>query len=104
MTEKEYYVGFDIGTDSIVMALTDTTYRVLKYKGKAMWFVRLFDESMTAAERRAFRSGTRRTARKRERISLLQMLFNSAIAEKDGSSLEPVGKKLQYSRKDLINL
>lgn len=83
MTEKEYYVGFDIGTDSIGMALTDTTYRVLKYKGKAMWFVRLFDESMTAAERRAFRSGTRRTARKRERISFLQMLFNSAIAEKD---------------------
>ena len=83
LTDKEYYVGFDIGTDSIGMAVTDTTYRVLKYKGKAMWFVRLFDESMTAAERRAFRSGTRRTARKRERISLLQMLFNSPIVEKD---------------------
>ena len=83
MTDKEYYVGFDIGTDSVGMAVTDTTYRVLKYKGKAMWFVRLFDESMTAAERRGFRSGTRRLARKRERISLLQMLFNSPIAEKD---------------------
>ncbi|MEE0956763.1 MAG: type II CRISPR RNA-guided endonuclease Cas9 [Ruminococcus sp.] len=83
MINEDYYAGFDIGTDSIGMALTDTKYRVLKYKGRAMWFVRLFDESMTAAERRAFRSGTRRTARKRERISFLQMLFNSAIAEKD---------------------
>ena len=83
MIKEDYYAGFDIGTDSIGMALTDTKYRVLKYKGRAMWFVRLFDESMTAAERRVFRSGTRRTARKRERISLLQMLFNNAIAEKD---------------------
>lgn len=83
MIDNDYYVGFDIGTDSIGMALTDTSYKVLKYKGKAMWFVRLFDKSMTAKERRDFRSGTRRLARKRERVSLLQMLFNSAISEKD---------------------
>ena len=83
MIDNDYYVGFDIGTDSIGMALTDSSYKVLKYNGKAMWFVRLFDKSMTAKERRDFRSGTRRLARKRERVSLLQMLFNSAIAEKD---------------------
>ena len=32
MTDKEYYVGFDIGTDSVGMAVTDTTYRVLKFE------------------------------------------------------------------------
>ena len=83
MIDKNYYVGYDIGTDSIGMAVTDTEYRILKYKGKALWFVRLFDESMTAAERRGFRSETRRISRKRERIALLQRLFDRAISEKD---------------------
>ena len=83
MVINDYYVGFDIGTDSVGMAVTDTSYRLLKYKGKAMWFVKLFDESMTAVERRGFRAGTRRVSRKRERISLLQMLFSEEIAKKD---------------------
>lgn len=83
MYKNDYFVGFDIGTDSIGMAVTDINYNLIKHKGKTMWFVKLFDEGLTAAERRAFRSSTRRTARKRERINLLQMLFNKAISEKD---------------------
>ncbi len=83
MINNDYFAGFDIGTDSIGMAVTDTSYQLLKHKGKAMWFVKLFDESQTAADRRAFRSGTRRAARKRERIALLQMLFDKEIAKKD---------------------
>ena len=51
MNNNDYYVGFDIGTDSIGMAVTDTSYQLLKYKGKSMWFVKLFDASMTAEER-----------------------------------------------------
>lgn len=83
MFKDDYYLGYDIGTDSIGMAVTDNNYNVLRHKGKAMWFVKQFDESSTAAERRVFRSATRRMARRRERIALLQMLFSKTIAEKD---------------------
>ena len=61
---KEYYIGLDIGTDSVGWAVTDTQYNVLKFKGNAMWGVRLFDESQTAQERRMFRASRRRNQRK----------------------------------------
>lgn len=83
MNNTDYYFGLDIGTNSIGAAVTDEDYNLLKYKGNAMWFVKLFDESKNASERRGFRSATRRLARKRERINCLQMLFNTAIAQKD---------------------
>lgn len=83
MVNLDYFFGFDIGTDSIGAAVTDTNYNILKYRGNAMWFVKLFDESLTAADRRTFRSGTRRTARKRERIALLQVLFDKEITAID---------------------
>ena len=35
--EKEYYLGLDIGTDSIGWAVTDTNYKILKFNGNAMW-------------------------------------------------------------------
>ena len=31
--KKEYYIGLDIGTDSIGWAVTDTEYNLLKFKG-----------------------------------------------------------------------
>lgn len=51
----DYYLGLDMGTDSVGWAVTDMDYRVPKFKGNAMWGVRLFDESNTAEERRLFR-------------------------------------------------
>ena len=83
MLNNDYFVGLDIGTDSIGVAVTDTSYNLLKHKGDAMWFVKLFDESSTAAERRTYRSAVRRNFRKRRRIELLQMLFNEPIAAVD---------------------
>ena len=81
--QKDYYVGLDIGTDSIGWAVTDTMYNVLKFKGNAQWGIRLLDESNTAEERRAFRSSRRRTQRNKFRIQCLEMLFNEEIAKKD---------------------
>ena len=46
-TEKEYYLGLDIGTDSVGWAVTDPEYHVLRRKGKALWGVRLFDAANT---------------------------------------------------------
>lgn len=80
---KDYFIGLDIGTDSIGWAVTDTNYNLMKFKGNAMWGVRMPEDANTAVERRGFRSSRRRTERNKFRISCLQMLFNEEIAKKD---------------------
>ena len=83
--EKDYYVGLDIGTDSIGWAVTDADYNLLKFKGNAQWGIRLLEKSKTAEERRRFRSARRRTMRNRFRIECLQLLFDKEISKKDSS-------------------
>ena len=36
MEEKEYYLGLDMGTNSVGWAVTDPQYRILRAKGKDM--------------------------------------------------------------------
>ncbi len=79
----EYYIGLDVGTDSIGWAVTDTEYNILKFKGNAQWGIRLLDESKTAEERRGFRSARRRTQRNKFRQQCLEMLFDEEISKKD---------------------
>lgn len=80
---KNFYVGLDIGTDSVGWAATDTEYNLLKFKGNAQWGIRLIEESNTAEERRAFRTARRRTQRNRFRLQCLEILFDSEIAKVD---------------------
>ena len=82
---KNYYIGLDVGTDSIGWAATDENYNVLKFKGNAQWGIRLLDESKTAEERRTFRASRRRTQRNKFRIECLEMLFDKEISKKDPS-------------------
>ena len=79
----DYYLGLDIGTDSVGWAVTSPEYDILKFNGKAMWGIRLFDEGSTAVERRAFRTARRRTARTHQRLMLLQELFAEEVSKKD---------------------
>ena len=58
--EQDYYLGLDIGTESVGYAVTDENYNILKFNGKNMWGSGLFAEAQTAAERRTCRSGRRR--------------------------------------------
>lgn len=81
--KKDYFVGLDIGTDSVGWAVTDTEYHILRRKGKSLWGVRLFDAADTAAERRVFRTNRRRIQRRRQRIQLLQQIFAEEIAKVD---------------------
>lgn len=81
----DYYLGLDIGTNSVGWAVTDSEYNVLKFNGKAMWGIRLFDEANTAAERRTYRSARRRLERKKQRIDLLQELLAEEIFKVDPS-------------------
>ncbi len=48
---KKFYLGMDIGTDSVGMACTDEEYNLLRAKGKDCWAVRLFNPSSTAEKR-----------------------------------------------------
>ena len=79
----KYYIGLDIGTNSVGWAVTDENYRVQKFKGNGMWGVSLFDEANQAADRRTFRTARRRNDRKKQRILLLQELFAPIINKID---------------------
>lgn len=80
---SEYFIGLDIGTDSVGWAVTDTEYRVQKKNGKALWGVRLFDEAQPAVDRRTFRTARRRYERRKQRIEWLRQVFSSEIAKVD---------------------
>ena len=42
---SDYYLGFDIGTNSVGWCVTDLNYNVLRFNKKDMWGSRLFDEA-----------------------------------------------------------
>ena len=79
----DYYIGLDVGSNSVGWAVTDKDYNILKFKGNAMWGVRLFEEEQNASARRVNRANRRRLARRNQRLLLLQMLFAEEIARKD---------------------
>ena len=83
MEQKDYYIGLDIGTNSVGWAVVDEGYQLCRFKKYDMWGVRLFDSAETAAERRMNRVNRRRNRRKKQRIDLLQGLFAEEIAKID---------------------
>lgn len=82
-TFGEYYLGLDIGTDSVGWAVTNKDYDIERLNGKALWGVRAFDEATPAVSRRQFRIQRRRLERRHQRIVLLQELFASEIEKID---------------------
>lgn len=81
--KKAYYLGLDIGTDSVGYAVTDRDYKLLKYKGEPMWGTTLFETAGDCANRRMHRTGRRRIDRRQQRISLLTELFAQEIVQID---------------------
>lgn len=72
---KKFYLGMDIGTESVGMACTDEQYNLLRAKGKDLWSVRLFDKANDASARRIKRTARRRLKRRKQRIEFLQGVF-----------------------------
>ena len=91
--EKKYFLGLDIGTNSVGFALTDENYKVINKNGKSLWGAHLFDEAQTQKDRRTFRSISRRRNRQKQRIALLQYLLKDEIEKVD----ENFYKKLNSS-------
>ncbi len=81
--KQEYYLGLDIGTESIGYAVTDENYQILRFNGKDMWGSRLFDPAKTAEERRVVRTTRRRLGRRHWRLQILQELFAEEISKVD---------------------
>lgn len=79
----DYYLGLDMGTNSVGWAVTDEEYVLKKYKGNLMWGVNLFDEAKHAADRRMHRTMRRRYGRRRQRLELLRELLFSEIQRVD---------------------
>lgn len=79
----EYFIGLDIGTDSVGYAVADDRYRLLKFKGEPMWGSHLFDAANQCAERRGFRTARRRLDRRQQRVKLVDEIFAPEVAKVD---------------------
>lgn len=81
--KKEYYIGLDMGTNTVGWCVTDTSYRIFRAKGKDLWGVREFDEAKGTVETRGYRISRRRRQREIARLGLLKSYFKDEIAKKD---------------------
>ncbi len=81
--KKDFYIGLDLGTDSLGWAATDTDYNFLRLKGKTAWGSRIFEGALSKKERRVYRSSRRRKERQKYRIQLLNSLFAEEISKVD---------------------
>lgn len=82
-SKNGYYLGVDIGTDSVGYAVTDRDYSLCRFKGEPMTGVALFDKADQCADRRAHRTSRRRYARRQMRVNLIQDLFCVEMAKVD---------------------
>lgn len=83
MESENYYIGLDIGTDSIGYAAADESYRLLKYKGEPVWGSHIIEEANLKTERRQHRTERRRLDRRQQRVTLIREIFAKEIAKID---------------------
>ncbi len=83
MGNRDYFIGLDMGTNSVGWAVTNPQYELLKAKGKDLWGIREFDSAEGAVERRTHRVSRRNHQRSQVRIGLLKSYFEEAISAED---------------------
>ncbi|WLD75803.1 type II CRISPR RNA-guided endonuclease Cas9 [Mogibacterium neglectum] len=95
--KKEYYIGLDMGTNSVGWAVTDTEYNLMRAKGKDIWGVRLFTEAQPAVNRRTKRVQRRRIEREKARKAMFKLFFSDAIDAVDPGFFQRLDESfLQY--------
>lgn len=100
MKGQNYFVGLDIGTDSVGYAVTDEHYELCRCNGEAMWGVTLFDAAELATARRGFRSARRRLDRRQQRVQLIQDLFAEEISKVDEDFFRRIKESYLYPERD----
>lgn len=103
MTKKDYYLGLDIGTNSVGYAVTDENYNLLKFKGEAMWGSHVFEEGNQSAERRTFRTARRRLNRRKQRINLVREIFAKEIFKVDENFYRRLDESFMYREDAMSN-
>lgn len=93
---QKMYVGIDMGTNSVGMAVTDENYNLYRVKGKDFWCSRLFGEANTAIERRTNRISRRRRQREVARLGVLRDLFSDEISKVDAGFFARLDESKYY--------
>lgn len=101
--QEEYFIGLDVGTNSVGWAVTDTQYNLLKCNGKSLWGARLFDPAQSAADRRSFRTARRRQKRSQQRLQWLEEVFSPEISKIDPAFFQRL-KLSKYDSNDKARL
>lgn len=78
-----YDVGLDDGTGSTGWAVTDENGNLCYFKNCPTWGSRIYPSANTAADTRLKRGQRRRYDRRRQRLDLLQSLFDKEMAKVD---------------------
>ena len=94
---NDYYLGFDIGTNSVGWAVTDLQYKLLRFNKKDMWGSRLFEEAKTAKDRRVFRNSRRRLERRKRRLKQLEELFLEEVSKVDSTFFKRLEESNLYN-------
>lgn len=94
---NDYYLGFDIGTNSVGWAVTDLQYKLLRFNKKDMWGSRLFEEAKTAKDRRVYRNSRRRLDRRKRRLKLLEELFLEEVSKVDSTFFKRLEESNLYN-------
>ena len=92
-----YNIGLDVGTSSCGWCVVDENGKLLKYKRKNMWGVRLFSSANTAQECRINRSTRRRYARRRQRIMELRNIMVNMIKNVDPNFFERLDESFLWN-------
>ena len=103
LKQGNYYIGLDIGTNSVGWAVTNTQYELLKFKSHKMWGSRIYKSADTAAETRMKRSLRRRYKRRKFRLLLLESLFSKEINAVDETFFVRLHES-KYHLEDKTNL
>lgn len=82
-SKKQYYLGLDIGTDSVGYAATNEAYQLMKFRGEPVWGVTTFEAASLAEERRLFRTARRRLDRRKQRVQMINEIFAPEICQID---------------------
>lgn len=87
--QPDYAIALDLGTASVGWcAAFVKDYNLRKMNGKKTIGVRLFDKAEKAEKRREKRQARRQTARKKERIRQLDLIFKNELNKEDKDFLK----------------
>jgi len=84
---NDYYVGLDVGSNSVGYSVTNENFDLLRIKGKTAFGSHLFDQASDSKSRRIMRCNKRRLNRRKSRIYILNKIFESELNKIDDTFL-----------------